>query len=155
NENGRAAAPRINGAVRRPAARARRVPPIEDCAATWNAAQPASDTHPYLQRKRVNAHGSRLDGDKLLLAARNSAGAVTSLQRIAPDGRKRFPKGTTVKGAYFSIGTPNARIVICEGFATGATIHLVTGDAVAVAFNCGNLKPVAKALRAKYPSHEI
>ncbi|MBL0168493.1 MAG: toprim domain-containing protein, partial [Propionivibrio sp.] len=36
-------------------------------------------------------------------------------------------------------------------FATGASIHEATGYPVAVAFNAGNLEPVAKALRAKFP----
>src|SRR5699024_5370404 len=38
---------------------------------------------------------------------------------------------------------------------TAASIHEATGHAVAVAFNAGNLKPVAEALRAKYPALEI
>ena len=40
-----------------------------------------------------------------------------------------------------------AELVICEGFATGASIHEATGHAVAVAFNAGNLQAVAVALR--------
>ena len=42
--------------------------------------------------------------------------------------------------------------MIAEGFATGASIHEATGHAVAVAFNAGNLKAVAQALRAKFPT---
>ncbi|MEJ8813380.1 toprim domain-containing protein [Variovorax ureilyticus] len=34
-------------------------------------------------------------------------------------------------------------------------MHEATNDAVAVAFNSGNLEPVARALRAKYPSLPI
>lgn len=44
---------------------------------------------------------------------------------------------------------------MCEGFATGASIHECTGHAVAVAFNAGNLSTVAMALRIKYPSFKI
>ncbi|MDT4886802.1 hypothetical protein FQZ97_1231960 [compost metagenome] len=39
---------------------------------------------------------------------------------------------------------------MCEGWATGATLHESTGQPVACAMNAGNLKPVALALRAKY-----
>lgn len=46
-------------------------------------------------------------------------------------------------------------IVICEGYATGASIHMATGAPVAVAFDAGNLKPVAKAIREKYPNAAI
>ena len=44
---------------------------------------------------------------------------------------------------------------MCEGFATGASIHECTGHAVAVAFNAGNLEAVAIALRSKYPDLKI
>ena len=44
---------------------------------------------------------------------------------------------------------------MCEGFATGASIHEATGGAVAVAFNAGNLSAVALALRVKYPGLTI
>ena len=49
------------------------------------------------------------------------------------------------------MGRPNGRILIAEGFATGATLHEITGHAVACAFSAGNLKPVAEALKRKYP----
>lgn len=42
-------------------------------------------------------------------------------------------------------------MIVCEGFATGASIHEATGHAVVVAFDRGNLEPVAKALRKQYP----
>ncbi|MCZ7655394.1 MAG: toprim domain-containing protein [Rhodocyclaceae bacterium] len=44
---------------------------------------------------------------------------------------------------------------MAEGYATGASLHEATGHAVAVAFDCGNLKPVAEALRAKYPEARL
>lgn len=47
------------------------------------------------------------------------------------------------------------RLFICEGYATGASIHEATGHAVAVAFDSGNLKPVAEALRRKYPETKL
>jgi putative DNA primase/helicase len=74
------------------------------------------------------------------------------LQFILPDGKKRFLKGTAVAGCYHAIGKPNGKILIAEGFATGATLHEVTGNAVACAFSAGNLKPVTEALRRKYPN---
>src|SRR4029077_18077144 len=42
-----------------------------------------------------------------------------------------------------------------EGFATMATVHEATGHASVVAFNCGNLKPVAEATRRKFPTAMI
>lgn len=118
--------------------------------ARWtNAGQ--ADGHPYLARKGVLAHGVRQDGQTLLIPLRDTTGKLHSLQTITPDGEKRF-KGR-MKGCYHAIGgKPAGRIVICEGYATGASIHEATGDAVAVAFNAGNLGPVAVALHKAYPA---
>ena len=117
----------------------------------WATAGPA-EHHPYLVAKMVGACGARVEGaHTLLIPMRDTAGNLHSLQSIAPDGTKRFMPGGKVKGCYHSIGRPSGKLVICEGFATGATINGDTGHAVAVAFNAGNLLPVAQALRAKYP----
>ena len=117
----------------------------------WAAAVPAQ-AHPYLTRKGVQAHGIRIETQHtLLVPLRDTTGTVHSLQAIAPDGTKRFMPGGKVKACYHSIGKPTGRLVVCEGYATGATLHEQTGSAVAVAFNSGNLLPVAQALRAKFP----
>jgi len=50
--------------------------------------------------------------------------------------------------------TPGKPLLICEGWATGATLH-ESGYTVACAMNAGNLKPVALALRAEYHITEI
>jgi len=52
------------------------------------------------------------------------------------------------------IGSPTDGSTICiaEGYATGATVHQATGHPVAVAFDAGNLQPVAEVLRAAFPS---
>ncbi len=67
---------------------------------------------------------------------------------------KLFLSGGKIAGGYFSIGTIKGAEALCiaEGFATGATIHQATGYPVAVAFNAGNLEPVAKAMRHKFPN---
>jgi putative DNA primase/helicase len=60
--------------------------------------------------------------------------------------------GGKMAGGYHAIGTTKgaAALVICEGFATGATIHEATGYPVAVAFSAGNLLAVAQSMRAKF-----
>ena len=82
-------------------------------------------------------------------------GRVVGVQKILPNGDKLYVKGTRKAGAYHTIGKPDERIVIAEGYATGATIHEATAGAVAVAFDTGNMIHVAKALRAKYPMTTI
>ncbi|MEY4863789.1 MAG: hypothetical protein RLZ51_1884 [Pseudomonadota bacterium] len=99
---------------------------------------PCPDSHPYLVRKRVKAHGALLVGSDLLLPLYDAAGNVVSTQTIAADGDKTFRTGCTSKG-MFGIGSPTATVVVCEGFATGASIHEATGLRVYVVFSAGNL----------------
>ena len=117
----------------------------------WQAATPATE-HPYLSAKGVQAHGVRLEGEALLIPVQDAAGALQNLQTIDPTGNKRFLSGGMVKGCFHMIGEPDGALIVCEGYATGASIHEATGQAVAVAFNAGNLQAVAEALHQKYPA---
>ena len=116
----------------------------------------ACTQHGYAKAKGVPCYGVRIDSaGALIVPMRDTAGTLHSLQTIAPDGDKRFHPGGRVKGCYHSIGKPDGVLIVCEGYATGASIHECTGHAVAVAFNAGNLEAVALALRAKYAALKI
>jgi putative DNA primase/helicase len=130
----------------------RKAETAKKAAAIWKAATLAAADHPYLTRKGIKAHGARLHNDALVIPMRDG-GELHSLQFIGSDGGKRFLTGGRVAGCYYSIGTAKGAAALCiaEGFATGATIHEATGYPVAVAFNTGNLEPVARALRTKLP----
>jgi len=119
----------------------------------WDASEDVTE-HPYLTAKGVKPHGTRIHGDSLLIPVRDGS-EIISLQKINPDGQKRFAKGGRVCGGYFGIGKPDKVIYLAEGFATGASIHEATGEAVAVAFNAGNLKAVAETLRARFPNVNV
>lgn len=127
----------------------------EKAAAIWQAAQPATENHPYIVRKGIKPHGVRAYKDALVVPMFDAAGELHNLQFVGADGQKRFLTGGQVKGCYFTIGKPDGALCIAEGYATGASIHEATGYAVAVAFNAGNLEAVAKALRAKFPEARI
>lgn len=114
-------------------------------------ARPATSAHEYLQRKRVHAFGLMQLRNMLVVPAYDAAGLLHTLQFIGPDGTKRMLTGGRIRGCYFPIGKPGRELLLCEGYATGATLRMATGQAVAVAFNAGNLLPVALALRAKFP----
>lgn len=118
----------------------------------WRSARLADAGHPYLSRKAVKPYTLRQQGDVLLVPlCRDSA--LVNVQRIKPDGSKRFLFGGMVKGCYSPLGTitPSQPLYICEGWATGATIHTDTGAAVACAMNAGNLLPVGQYLQRRYP----
>ena len=126
----------------------------EAAAALWGQADTATE-HPYLSRKGIQGYGLKVFGDKLLIPLRDTAGKLHSLQTITLDGDKRSHPGGRIKGCYHSIGKPAGRLIVCEGYATGASIHEATGDAVAVSFNAGNLEAVAMALHIKYPALKL
>ena len=121
----------------------------------WTQArQPVA--HPYLVAKGITAHGIRQLNDRLLIPLRDGDGTLWNVQTIAPHGAKRFLAGGRKRGLYHAIGgTVDGALCLAEGYATAASVHEATGHPVAVAFDCGNLLPVAKVLRAKYPEATI
>ncbi|MCU0925272.1 MAG: toprim domain-containing protein [Hydrogenophaga sp.] len=121
----------------------------------WERARPATNAHPYLQRKNVGAYGLRQLRELLLIPARDAHGVLHTLQFIGADGAKRFLSGGKIAGCYCPIGRPLDSLLVCEGLATGSTLYAATGRAVAVAFSAVNLQPVASALRAKFPELKL
>jgi len=123
----------------------------------WNSSTPASDDNAYLKAKGVKAYGIKKDGADLIIPV-FVGDKITSIQRIQPDGVKLFQSGGEISGGYYSIAGADAgtgRIVIVEGYATGATIREATGCRVFVALNAGNLNKVAPAIRTKFPDAKI
>jgi putative DNA primase/helicase len=120
-----------------------------------NSAAPCTQ-HAYATTKGVQCYGVRIDSEgSMLVPMVDTAGKLQSLQAITPEGTKRFHTGGRVSGCYHAIGKAAGRLIVCEGYATGASIHEATGEAVAVAFNAGNLEAVAVALHAKYPELQL
>lgn len=118
----------------------------------WQSAQPYPAGHPYLLAKGIQPHGLRMNAaGALLVPLRDENGTLCSLQTIAPDGGKRFLTGGKVAGCYCAIGQIGPLLIVCEGFATGASIHEATGYPVACAMNAGNLQAVAQALHRRHP----
>jgi putative DNA primase/helicase len=79
-----------------------------------------------------------------------------NVQRIQADGTKRFKPGRA-GGLYSPLGdlTNPARLLICEGWATGATLHEESGHPVLCAMNAGNLMKVAMAACASWPGADL
>lgn len=115
---------------------------------------PETGTSSYLAKKQVMAHGIRFSRGSIVVPVRDIVGNLVGLQFIAGDGGKKFLTGTPKRGCFHRIGNLSAAVplCICEGYATGASIYKAKGWPVAIAFDAGNLLPVAKALREKYPA---
>ncbi len=144
-----------------------------------------SATHPYLAEKGVGAHGIFLDvaGPLALTGGRDDVqqwsrrgnllipvcdihGELLTVQSIddkktrdekgRETWRKSFPRGARWPGGMHQIGNfEGDTFIIVEGYATGASIHEMTGLPVAVAFHAGNLEAVATALRSAHPDARI
>lgn len=126
------------------------------CADAWNKAKDATNDHPYLLRKGVNSYGLKVYGDSLLAPVHDMAGTIHGLQFIQPDGSKKFKTGTNKAGHFYGIGTAEGdALLIAEGYATAATLHQATDYPALVAFDAGNLKPVAEIVKAKCPHLKI
>ena len=129
------------------------------CKAMWDGFERASHT-PYLEEKGIEPFGARQDGGNLIVPLHNVDGELRGFQAIAPDGQKAFAKGVEKKGNFCLVGgegkdLQKSEIVLCEGYATGASLHMATGSPVAVSFDAGNLEPVARKLREKFPQAKI
>ncbi|WOL24256.1 DNA primase [Yersinia phage fHe-Yen8-01] len=131
--------------------------------------------HPYLVAKQIKPYGLRCGSwsvwdeksseyivvsDCALLVPlfditqRN----ISSVQAIVPydavpegTSNKLFLPGGAKLGRCFRIGVPQMVdgryvFILCEGYATGSSIHEATGHCVIICFDSGNLLNVAKAL---------
>jgi len=112
--------------------------------------------HDYLTRKQISTvHGSQLrfgsdkQGKYIALLVTDFKGTRRGVQKIYEDGAKRFSAGLEKVGGFICIGnyTGASKIVVCEGYATGASIHLATGYVVLCALDAGNLAHVATGLK--------
>ncbi|WP_083797230.1 zincin-like metallopeptidase domain-containing protein [Limnobacter sp. MED105] len=118
-----------------------------------------STPNKYLERKGVEAHGVRFEGESVVVPMRDVDGKLWSIQRISPDAEapKMFEKGGKKLGTMHVIGEvkPGSEILVAEGYATGASLHQATGKTVAVAFDSGNVGPVVNALQQRYSTSPI
>lgn len=86
-------------------------------------------------------------------------GKIWSIQYIMPDSSKVLTLHGAKKGHFIPIHhdlCDDIKILICEGFATGASLAELEPEAcVIAAIDAGNLEHVAIAIRKKYPSNDI
>tara|TARA_R110001592_G_scaffold65634_2_gene201215 strand:+ start:5342 stop:7576 length:2235 start_codon:yes stop_codon:yes gene_type:complete len=135
-------------------------------AGVW-AKLPTKGSSDYLARKQIVGIGVRFAprSGAFLVPMQNARGKIVGLQAIYPAvqesmGRDKtyWPYGVAKEGAYHLIGPhpePGEPILIAEGYATGASLHMATGLAVAMAFDAGNLLPVGKVLRELFPARPL
>ena len=128
---------------------------------------------PYLDKKLVQNFGCKiLDSGDLVIPLRSldvkSDGTRTSwirsLQTIKPDGTKLLESGCEKKGSMHLIGFNKifkdpekytGAILVAEGYATAASLHMSSALPTVVAIDAGNLEPVMNKLSKAYPNSEF
>lgn len=131
------------------------------------AAKPC-ESHPYLERKDILAHGCRTenwnykdDSDQLqteidaLIVPLYFRGVLVSVQAIFANGMKKYLYGARKIGVYGVIGELSDTVLICEGFATGATLHEATQHQVFISLDAHNMVHVASEVRKMLPLARI
>lgn len=130
----------------------------EKAYAIWGKSKPVDESakHPYLIKKSVKPYNASIYGFALIVPIQDEEG-LCNIQYIYPDGSKRFLAGGKKRGCFTYIGDgwETETILICEGWATGASLHEATGHFVVVALDAGNLTPVSEVIRKKYPTAKI
>ncbi|MBH3206606.1 toprim domain-containing protein [Serratia marcescens] len=109
-----------------------------------------------LQGQPLRVGGITFQPGDLLLPLYNAGGEVVNVQLINAAGDKRMLAGGQVKAACHTLcGPDNAVIWLTEGYATGLTVHRLTGETVCVALSANNLAAVAEQLRSHYPDARL
>lgn len=134
-----------------------------DAVALWSHGSKSGGS-PYLARKGVAGEACRYlpDGSLLVPLLRYDLPreeALRGVQRIYPDGSKRFTAGFAKSGCAVRLGVveQGATVLVCEGYATGLTLRMALSQtlAVYVALDAGNLQHVVPLVRALHPDNRI
>jgi len=124
--------------------------------AQWNSAETIDENYPYITNKKIHPYGAKQSENKLVIPIRDIDGVLHSLQFIDAEGTKRFLPGGRKHSCFATLGDKvDSTLYLAEGWATGCTIHQATELTVIVAFDAGNLLPVAETLRKRYPDVHI
>lgn len=126
---------------------------IEKARKRWDSAPRMEGNNAYLEHKGVPPHCARMENGKLLLPVYDSEGEIQNVQTIemvsATQNEKRFQKGAPVPGGRMYVGVYSGRVIICEGFATGASIYAAMPEQVCVAYMKSNIEAVARDLKSQ------
>ncbi|MFV0820462.1 toprim domain-containing protein [Tatlockia micdadei] len=125
----------------------------------WIGYSKADLNHPYLLKKRILPFYARQYGKEIVLPVIDFDRKIWSLQYINEHGAKRFLSNGAIKEHFIPVRYYPAydkKILICEGFATGATLAEKNPTyCVIAACNAGNLKAVATTIRYCLPNVEL
>lgn len=112
--------------------------------------------HDYLLRKKIGLFGARVLDNEVLVPCSDADGNLWGLQKILVDGTKLFLSGQRVESTFHRIvGDEKKGVFVCEGYATGASIHMATGGMVYCAFSASNLIKIAELATCMHAGQQI
>jgi P4 family phage/plasmid primase-like protien len=124
----------------------------------WAESVALQATHPYVARKGIAPFGARQSttGD-LMLPVYGPDDELHSLQFIDDAGEKRSLWKGKMKSGRLMLGDAKdgSPLILCEGWATGCSVHQATGHPTAICFSGRNLATVAESLRLRYPNSRL
>ena len=117
------------------------------------------EAHPYLERKGFGKLRAPVLDGALCLPMRDQQGRLWNVQRIGPEGTKRYLPGSRAGGLWIALGSrgqEGGSGWVCEGFATGLSLLAALRalgrerDWIAVAFSSTNAPTVARLSGATF-----
>lgn len=135
---------------------------------------PAAE-HPYIKRKGITPQArirrisrlfsaeffndpelSQVNEDVLLVPILDQRNKVCSVQAILADGQKFYCSGGLTRAAWHPIkGERAERVLVCEGYATGAALTAATGYSSACALSANNLRAIVEYVLQAFPGREV
>lgn len=108
--------------------------------------------HAYCQKKCIPPIGALIDPGTghIILRVHDVGGQTRGYQVITASGEKRFAKGTELARHGLLLGQldESGMLEVCEGWATGVTLHIHLKTPVLVTFSAHNLLPAARPYQA-------
>lgn len=144
--------------------RQQRIKSSQEALRMWNG---ASDLmidlreHQYVKSKQIIPYMAKLEDSTgcLIIPMLNQDNRLSSIQRIYPNGRKLFLSGGGIQNCFVTLDEEtkdnNKHVFICEGWATGCTLHEITKSDVVVCYNANNLDTVTAITKMRYPDSDI
>jgi len=110
----------------------------------------------YLKNKKLEELKQiKFQNNNLLIPLYDTNGKIWNLQTIYPNGTKRFLKNGKKKGCFYIFGFNQFHksnyVFVGEGFSTCASIYLASNIPIISCFDAGNIEPVVKEIKLKYP----
>jgi|GEM_PF-3362481 len=136
----------------------------------YSLMSPATGQEPYLLSKGISpSKGVMVTYDKYecgevvipiclddkIMSLQNILNEGEYLINNEPIGNKKMMAGGRKQGCYFKIQGNDDKIYICEGYATGKTIHDATGHTVYVCFDSGNMYEVSSVALNQNPNSKV